>query len=279
MISIELNQHIRQATQGNKASLQLVVSEVQNDVYALALRMLVNPEDAQDATQEILIRLITKLSRFEFKSQFKTWVYRVAANYLLTEKKVLARQPQIGFDDYQADLESDLQQPGDGLIQRPEYNAMINELRISCTMAMLLCLNPAHRLAYILGDIYELEQQQAAEILGIEKANFRQQLSRARQKVIEFMNTSCGLVHSAAKCSCPNKLTGAVSRGRINASEMFFSVQTSDTYQQIKQTIAETQQHLKATRLQQAVPAYRSPEVFGQVIEELVKQGMRHYAS
>ena len=202
---MNLEKLVHQAISGDKTALEGVITTVQDDIYYLALRMLANPDDAKDATQEILIKIITKLSTFKFQSQFKTWAYRVASNYLISEKKILNKDPGLTFDIYRAELESDLQDPGE-LRNRPEYPFMLNELRISCTIAMLLCLNVSHRMAYILGDILEMEHHEASDILGITKDNFRQQLSRARAKVIDFTSTSCGLVIEKAKCSCERKI-------------------------------------------------------------------------
>lgn len=77
----------RQAIGGDREALDLLVRALQGDVYGLALRMLWNREDAEDATQEILVRTVTRLAQFDFRSKLKTWVYRVAVNYLLDVKK------------------------------------------------------------------------------------------------------------------------------------------------------------------------------------------------
>ena len=63
----------RQALDGDREALDSLVRALQGDVYGLALRMLWNREDAEDATQEILIRIVTRLSQFDFRSRLKTW--------------------------------------------------------------------------------------------------------------------------------------------------------------------------------------------------------------
>jgi hypothetical protein len=69
------------------ASALFCVRDLQGDVYGLALRMLWNREDAEDATQEIPVRVVTRLSQFNFKSKLKTWVYRIAVNYTLDAQR------------------------------------------------------------------------------------------------------------------------------------------------------------------------------------------------
>ncbi|MGH9202123.1 MAG: RNA polymerase sigma factor, partial [Vicinamibacterales bacterium] len=73
----------RRAIDGDRDALDRLVRDLQDDIYGLALRMLWNREDAEDATQEILVRVVTRLSQFDFRSRLKTWVYRVAVNYIL----------------------------------------------------------------------------------------------------------------------------------------------------------------------------------------------------
>jgi len=74
---------VEKANLGDRSSLESVILRVKDYVYNLSLKMLLYSEDAEDATQEILIKIITHLSTFNHKSKFTTWVYRVATNYLL----------------------------------------------------------------------------------------------------------------------------------------------------------------------------------------------------
>ena len=85
------------AVNGDKTSLEMLAAGVQDMVFNLALRMLGTVPDAEDATQEILIRVISNLSSFRKESAFQTWVYRLAVNYLLDYKKVHVRKISAGF--------------------------------------------------------------------------------------------------------------------------------------------------------------------------------------
>lgn len=268
---MELQQTVREAQQGDKAALERLVVAIQDPVYFLALRMLCNPEDAKDATQEIIINVITKLSTFEFKSAFKTWVYRVASNYLLNAKRLIAKDPCLSFDAFAQDLESDLEDAA-AMRNAVEYPLLLNELRISCTMAMLLCLDRKHRMAYILGDIFELDHNEASEILGVTKNNYRQQLSRARGKIVAFTGRHCGLVSDTAPCSCERKLKGALRRQRIDGQNMLFAQLSPQTYAEIRVKIQETQGDLRTLTLQKSTPSMGCPEDFGRLIEQLLEQ-------
>ena len=271
---MNIEERVKAATAGDKAALADVVSAIQDQVYGLSLRMLVNPEDAIDATQEILIKVITNLSSFRFKSQFKTWVYRIAANQLITEKKIRERDPGLTFEFYRQDLENDLQAP-EAWQDDPQYQVLLNELRISCTMAMLLCLNLPHRMAYILGDIFEMDHAEASEVLSISKSNFRKRLSRARQEVFRFTQQSCGLVSEQAACSCERKLTGAVVKNRVTPGKIYFAGEARFTYEQIKESLYKTQKQLRTLALQQSVNSSKCPISLSDDIESLIVQGIK----
>jgi len=265
---------VEEAVKGSRTALEGVTAAIQDNIYYLSLRMLANPDDAKDATQDILIKVITNLSSFRFDSQFNTWVYRIASNHLVTESKLLKKDPGLTFDIYKMDLEQDLQEPA-ALQENPDYQILLDELRISCTMAMLLCLNPPHRMAYILGDILELEHDEASKALSISKDNFRKQLSRARVKVLQFTHDSCGLVNKCAKCSCENKLTGSIKRQRVHPEKINFATQEKHNYIRIKDVLEETQQELKGLVLQQSVGDYKCPKDLSVIIGSLVDRGLK----
>lgn len=271
---MKIEELVSEATKGNKTALEKVAVAIQDNIYYLALRMLVNPEDAKEATQEILIKVITNLCSFRFESQFKTWVYRLAVNYLISEKKIRDKESGLTFDLYKVDLESDLEDPQE-LRDNPEYQVLLNELRISCTMAMLLCLNPSHRMAYILGDILEMEHVDASNILSVSKDNFRKQLSRARAKVVAFTSESCGLVNSCAKCSCEKKLSGAVKRKRVRSGYLYFSDNAQYSYAEINDSLRKTQHSLKTLVLQNKIKHYKCPVKLSAIIESLVVEGVK----
>jgi len=98
----------RKALEGDREALDALVRALQGDLYGLAVRMLWNREDAEDATQEILIRIVTHLSQFGFKSRLKTWAYRVAVNYILDVKKSALERLHLSFERFAEELESGL---------------------------------------------------------------------------------------------------------------------------------------------------------------------------
>jgi RNA polymerase sigma factor (sigma-70 family) len=220
----ELEDVARQAIDGDRNALDRLVRALQSDVYGLALRMLWNREDAEDATQEILVRIVTRLSQFGFRSSLRTWVYRVAVNYILDLRKSPVERMNLTFERLADDLAEGLSSEGpmDG-----ERSVLTEEVRIGCTLGMLQCLDRPHRLAYVLGEILELPGPEASEILGIAPNVFRKRLQRARDAIVAFTRVHCGLVSDAAACRCNRRVPAAVRIGRARADALAFAEKSS----------------------------------------------------
>lgn len=224
MNSIE--EQIQLAVSGDKHALENVVLSAQQTIYKLAIRFLWHPQDAEDATQEILIKVITGLNTFRGDSHFTTWVYRIASNTLLSLKKKRMEQ-QMSFDEFADDLSHGLAdsppEAGDTLADK----RLVEEVKIGCTLAMLMCLDRKHRLAYILGEILELNHAEAATVLAITPAGYRKQLSRARLRIASFMAENCGLSESSNACRCDKRVNTAVALKRVDPNHLLFASSSS----------------------------------------------------
>src|SRR5918996_1393979 len=95
-LSAALDGLARRAGEGDRDALRELVRESQHPMYRLALRFLGNPDDAQDACQEILIRIVTRLGTFEGRSKFTTWAYTVATRSLLRTRKRMVESSMHG---------------------------------------------------------------------------------------------------------------------------------------------------------------------------------------
>lgn len=210
----------RSALAGDREAVARVVRELQPGIYALALRMLWNPQDAEDATQEILVRIITRLSQFDFRSRLTTWAYRVAANYLLDVKKSCVERSRLDFDAFSRELAEGLDDGGPG---EGERSLLTEEVKLGCTLAMLQCLDRPHRLAYVLGEIFDLSAPEAASAMGLEPAAFRKRLERSRAEVEAFTRNHCGLVQDDAACRCHRRVPIAIKLGRVHAQQPKFA--------------------------------------------------------
>lgn len=225
MISVTeptLEELVQAASAGSRDALEDLLRRIQQPIYSLAVRMLWHPDDARDATQEILIRITTHLSSFRGQSRFMTWAYRVASNYLMTCRQSRVEQQRYTFQRFGDELEEDLDVPNES--EWPaDKAALLEEVKVGCMLGMLTCLDREHRLAYVLGEILELEGPEAAAILEITPATFRKRLSRARTALVAFTRATCGLVNPDSPCHCTRKLSGAIRRGRVVAGQPLFA--------------------------------------------------------
>lgn len=210
----------RRAAGGDRDAVAALVRALQADIYALALRMLWHREDAEDATQEILVRVVTRLGQFGFESRLKTWVYRIATNYLLDVKKSCVERQKLSFTTFAEDLAHGLSDEGP---PEHERSLLTEEIKIGCTLALLTCLDRPHRLAYVLGEIFEWPAPEAALALDCQPATFRKRLQRAREAIESFTRERCGLVSDHAACACNRRVPAALRLGRVELDQLRFA--------------------------------------------------------
>ncbi|MGH9159552.1 MAG: RNA polymerase sigma factor [Vicinamibacteraceae bacterium] len=214
-IDRDLNALAFRAAAGDRDALERICIEIQDSVYRLALRFLDSPEDAEDCTQEILIQVITHLGSFEGRSKFTTWVYTIASRYLVRTRKRRVEASVQGAEPFAAWLDEHLAPEPYRADTAAEYRMLCDEVRIGCTYAMLLTLSRGLRIAYILGDLLEMTDQEGAEALGITPAAFRQRVARARQAVLPILAKRCGLVDPAGSCDCGRIVEPSIACGLI----------------------------------------------------------------
>lgn len=207
----------REALGGSAASLEALVRRHQPWIYNIACRMVFDPDEAEDVTQEILIKLITRLSSYDpERGVFRTWLYRVVANHVLTMKKARREEPfsSLAADgDYFAAVERIVDRRD---ASRPENRVLAQESRMACIMGMLLCLDRRSRLVFILGEIFDVSDAVGSAIVGVRRDNFRTILSRSREKVYAFFGRKCGLISDENPCRCARAADAQVRLGLID---------------------------------------------------------------
>ncbi|MBT8352148.1 MAG: RNA polymerase sigma factor [Deltaproteobacteria bacterium] len=219
----DIEKQVELATSGEKKALENLVRHIQDGVYNLALRMLAHPQDAEDAAQEILIKVITHLSSFRKESKFMTWVYRISANHLLTARKRRAERREINFEKCQQHIDQGFADTWHPSISEAEQKLIVEELRLNCLQTLLQCMDRNLRIAYALGEIFEVNSTEGAYILEISPEAFRQRLSRARKLIRKFMQKNCGLINIKNPCSCERLAPSSVKTGWVNPEKIIFA--------------------------------------------------------
>jgi RNA polymerase sigma factor (sigma-70 family) len=259
---------ISKARQGDRVALGELLGAMKNLVYNLAIRMLGNPADAEDASQEILIRLMTGLDTFKGESSFRTWVYRVASNQLLTTRKRQAEERTESFEALAAYLDAGLAADLPPL----EDPVLINEAKLICTSGMLLCLDRDHRLAFILGEILELPSEEGAAVLEIAADAFRKRLSRARTRMAEFTKSTCGWVDPQRSCRCSKQAACALQQGYINPKQLLWTAHP--VHKERKQAhVDEVDDIARTVAVLRGHPSYAAPASLVDGLKKLIDDG------
>jgi RNA polymerase sigma factor (sigma-70 family) len=215
-------QLIQLITDGNNEALVTLINRHKDFIFNLSFRMFGNIEDAKDASQEIWIKVITKLSSFKNNSGFRTWLYRLAVNHILNFKKTKKEQALSSFEQHRALIEN-LKSEELSAVYNVENALLEQETKVECMTGMLLCLNREQRIVFILGSIFNFNSRLGAEFLNVSPENFRQQLSRARKQLRNYMNNECSLINPNGKCSCKLKTQSAINAGIVNPQNLQFS--------------------------------------------------------
>lgn len=213
---------IDRAVDGDKKALESLLVSVQDMIYNLSLRMLGSPADAEDALQEIFVKVITQLSTFKKESAFSTWVYRIATNYLINYKKSMFAQRPLSFEFYAQDINAGFIPNTEDLTQGIDENILAEELKQSCTNVMLQCLDTESRCIFVLGTMFKVDSRIAAEILDITPEAYRQRLVRIRRKMADFLERYCG-AYGRGKCKCQDRVNYAVQNHRINPLQLEYT--------------------------------------------------------
>ncbi|HCM87652.1 MULTISPECIES: RNA polymerase sigma factor [Enterococcus] len=211
---------VQSSLAGDVDSLTELLNEVKDSIFNLSLRMLGNIYDAEDATQEILLKIVSNLSSFKQQSRFSTWVYRIAVNYLITDHKKRGFREQSTFEFMEKDLEQPLPTM-DLAFDDLETAELAEELKLSCTNIMLQCLSPQDRCVFILGTMFKMNSQLASELLNITPDAYRKKLSRTRKRMGSFLTDYCGV--AGGICDCRKRIPFAIKQKRLDPTQLDFS--------------------------------------------------------
>lgn len=179
---------IRQAITGNRAALEVLFGRHSGALYQSALKLLGNPEDAEDALQDGMLSAFRNLRRFEGRSQFSTWLTRIVINAALMRLRSQRGRPAVSIDEPVGDTDLTL---GDQLADSaptPEEVCAREELR-EMLDRNVRGLSPEMRTALRLRDVEGLSTREAAETLGVPENTLKSRLHRARLQLAERLNT------------------------------------------------------------------------------------------
>jgi RNA polymerase sigma factor (sigma-70 family) len=269
----DLERLVEAAKEGDKKALEELILKIQDKIYGLALRMLYNPSDAEDASQEILLKIITHLGTFRGESAFTTWMYRVAVNHLLTLRKRRAELEAVSFEEYEKSLELDSVVDWQESHSSALQNIFVEEIRVSCLQGLLLCLDREHRLAFLLVDVFDVSSEQGAAILEITATAFRKRLSRARERIQAFLMKNCALANPDNPCTCERYLISQHYMERVDEKDLVFAKHSCRIKQEggVLNRIKEMDELTRIATLYKRYPDFQAPAVLIENIRGLLR--------
>jgi RNA polymerase sigma-70 factor (ECF subfamily) len=160
------------ASAGERAALETLLERHVDRIHAVCRRILGNPEDALDATQEAMIAVARGIGRFDGRSAFTTWLYRVATNAALDEGRRKARRPRPVDPPAEAAW---VASPEDAVGARLDVDAALGDLP------------EEFRVAVVLRDLCDLDYAEIAEVLGVPAGTVRSRIARGRSGLAEAL--------------------------------------------------------------------------------------------
>jgi RNA polymerase sigma-70 factor, ECF subfamily len=176
---------VRRAADGDRRALETLLRTYHDRIHLICLRMCRHRQDADDATQEALIAVVRGLPRFDGRSAFSTWVYRVATNACLDELRRRRRRPEPVAEDDRPDL------PARAAADDPADGAVRAETR-DTLLAALAGLPEEFRAPVVLRDVLDLDYAEIAEVLELPGGTVRSRIARGRARLAATLEGSVG---------------------------------------------------------------------------------------
>jgi len=165
---------------GDERSYESLVVKLQSPVYNLVLRLIEDPNEAADVTQEVFLKVFRNVGSFRGQSSLKTWVYRIAVNEAHNRRRWFGRhrRPEVGIE---------LDETGRGYLDiisdpgRSPFDLVLNQEFQSAIERALAELNPVFRSAVVLRDLEDLSYEEIADVLDVSLGTVKSRILRGRE--------------------------------------------------------------------------------------------------
>ena len=192
------NEIIRSVLRGNVNDFEKLVTAYEKNVYNIALRMVGDPDDAADMTQETFIKAYRALSGFRGDSKFSSWLYRIASNVCLDFLRNRSRHPQVSLSTVDEDDRATFELPD--MRQNPEEQLM-KKLGMEAVRRGLEQLPEQQRQILVLRELGGLSYAELAQTLGLEEGTVKSRIFRARKRLCALLLRDGNISGGAASVS------------------------------------------------------------------------------
>jgi RNA polymerase sigma factor (sigma-70 family) len=199
---------VLQAQNGDWDALEQLIGRHQAWIFNIAVRMVRKPQEAEDITQEVLLKMLTKLGTFQGKSSFRTWLYRIVANHVLNLQQ---RPKELTFSELGTLIEQlpDQALPDPSEVSLP-LSVLVEEAKVGCTLGMLLCLDPRQRLVFILGEVFGVSSEMGQNSWIFRPATF--------VKCLPVLGVICTIICMSGAASSTRRTRAGVHAKRAHSS-------------------------------------------------------------
>jgi RNA polymerase sigma-70 factor, ECF subfamily len=173
---------IRRAQAGDSAAFDFLYQLHSRRVYALCLRMVNNPADAEDLMQEAFLQLFRKIGTFRGESAFSTWLHRMTVNVVLMR----LRKKSLPTDSLEETLDPEAENSPKRDVGAPDLrlSGAVDRVNLERSIEQL---PPGYRTVFVLHDVQGYEHNEIAEIMGCSVGNSKSQLHKARTRLRELL--------------------------------------------------------------------------------------------
>ena len=178
-------QTVHEVLNGNRDAFRLLVERYSGPIYSLALRLSAQPEDAEEAVQEIFSRVYDSLHTFNPEHRFFSWLYSIAVNYMRSRHR--SRTGRQNRNTIQLQIFGDAAFLNPTSV-RPEDSA-VQQAAERAVQAALNQIPAKHKEVFVLRHIQELSSKETAEILGLPENTVKTYLLRARRKLAQILTS------------------------------------------------------------------------------------------
>lgn len=183
------------AAAGDEAAFEALLVRYRERVFRLGARLVGEPADAQDVLQETFLQVYRGLRGFRGESRFSTWLFRIATNAALMQRRARARRPAESLEAFLPRFDAEGGHAGTPEQLRVAAHAeeRLDRQRLAAAAHEGVARLPElYRTAFVLRDLEELETAEVAAVLGVEPATVRQRVHRARLMLRGFLSQLAG---------------------------------------------------------------------------------------
>ncbi|MHC4264628.1 MAG: RNA polymerase sigma factor, partial [Planctomycetota bacterium] len=188
-VNLDDNELVEQCRKGDSKAMETLIIKYQDRIYNVILKICGNTDDAAELTQDTFVKVIQNINKFQSRSSFYTWAFRIAVNLTINYCK---RNVKLGLKSIDAQDNQNSEQTKKALKALLKDDKSVDPATIAANKELadlilmaVMRLDDAHRTVIVLRDIEGMNYAQIADILNINLGTVKSRLSRARSQLRE----------------------------------------------------------------------------------------------